>query len=227
MAPRHGFEPRCPVPETGALPTKLTGINFSFVSCSERFRLAMAVRAQHPPVLETMVIPDTVAMIDLDGNGATPPLHQSALIAPILQDAFLKQPPLNGRSVPWTVEKLPYRSERVRVRVTLHAGGRRSMSLDQSRNVHCIRDTYGPRRSSVAPPANRIGSFPDRGSALAARHLLAEPCGRTGPPCTNSALRKRSARGILLQTVRHRRSTEFRTKDVECVPYEHMFAILL
>jgi hypothetical protein len=34
---------------------------------TERFRLAVAIRAEHPQVFQAVVVPDAIAVIELDG----------------------------------------------------------------------------------------------------------------------------------------------------------------
>jgi hypothetical protein len=43
----------------------------------------VAVRAKHAEILKAMIVPDAVAMIDLDGDGFPPPLRETALLADV------------------------------------------------------------------------------------------------------------------------------------------------
>ncbi len=45
----------------------------------------MTIRAQHSEILEAMVVADAIAMVDLDGDGATPPFIDTAFVAAILK----------------------------------------------------------------------------------------------------------------------------------------------
>ncbi len=49
-------------------------------------RLAMTIWAQHPEVFQAMVVLDPVAVVDLDGDGPSPPFFKPALIASVFQD---------------------------------------------------------------------------------------------------------------------------------------------
>ena len=51
------------------------------VSCAERRRLTMAIRAEHPKVLEAMIVPYAVAMMELNGQLESPPLAHAAIVA--------------------------------------------------------------------------------------------------------------------------------------------------
>jgi hypothetical protein len=69
------------------------------VSAGEGLRLTVTVRAQHPKVLQAVIVRDTVAVIELDGQGLPPPLGQAALVADVFEYTSLKQAPFDGASI--------------------------------------------------------------------------------------------------------------------------------
>ncbi len=56
-------------------------------------RLAVTIRAKHSQILEAMVIPDAVNVVDMHRNRLASPVAQAALLANIFQHASLEQPP--------------------------------------------------------------------------------------------------------------------------------------
>ncbi len=62
---------------------------------AERFRLTVTIRAEHPKIFQPMVIVNTVDVVDLDGEGLSPPFRQSTPIAPVLEETGGKQSPLD------------------------------------------------------------------------------------------------------------------------------------
>ncbi len=52
----------------------------------ESLCLAMTIWAQHPEIFQAMVVLNPVAVVELDGDGTSPPFFESAFLAPIFQD---------------------------------------------------------------------------------------------------------------------------------------------
>jgi hypothetical protein len=55
----------------------------------------MTIWAQHPEIFQAMVVLDPVAVVDLDGDGTTPPFFNPAFVATIFQDAGSQKAPLH------------------------------------------------------------------------------------------------------------------------------------
>lgn len=56
-----------------------------------RRRLAVAVRAEHLKVLEAVIRPDSVDVIEVHEERPSSPLRQTALSAPVLEEAFVDE----------------------------------------------------------------------------------------------------------------------------------------
>ena len=105
------------------------------VAPSERFRLAVTIRAEHPEIFHAVVVPDAVAVIELDGQGLAEPRIQAALLTDVLEYTSLDQASFDGQATA------------VNPNAAIHAAGR------------CPRRTTPephPNRS-VFSPAQRTG----------------------------------------------------------------------
>ena len=77
-----------------------SGLSFSSrIPPRKGLRLAVAIRAQHAKIFEPVVVPDSVDVVDLDGERFPPPVRNSALDATVYKEALLQEAQFHVRAV--------------------------------------------------------------------------------------------------------------------------------
>jgi len=125
----------------------------------------MTVRAEHPEVLQAVVVPDAVAVVDLDGEWLPPPVGDAASAATIFKYTSLEQAALYLRSALCILENivdrhLPSAGSQASLSDGRSPGGRAEAEAKQALAVAMARVVERLDRRPVVLRVPRTGPWP-------------------------------------------------------------------